>query len=114
MNIENYNEKVLKTKVDNFLNSLGELSSKLNGDIYNIRSIFSQFAKDIPVRLDAGLSSSRSLMRRKNFAIAKETLNQCRTYLSILNSLRIVSVKELLNQIDEINNLMENQLNREV
>lgn len=114
MSSKYHNEEVLKAKVEKFLNSLGELSSKLNGDIYNIRGILPLIAKDIPNRLDAGLNSTKSFMRLKNFAIAKESLNQCRTYLSILKSMKVVSAKELIHQADEIGKLMENQLDREM
>jgi hypothetical protein len=109
MDLEFGEQKLLKEKVDSFVFSVRELSKKLNGDIFSLRNLLVQCVRDVPEMVDAGLKSERLLSKKKHLAIARESLEQCKTYLSMLKSMRMVSTLELIRQIEEINKLLEKQ-----
>ncbi|MEJ5287403.1 MAG: hypothetical protein CH6_1773 [Candidatus Kapaibacterium sp.] len=97
----------LKEKVNTFVFSVNELSKKLNGDIYGLRFLLTQCVKDVPKVVDAGLNSNKQLSRRKHLAVARESLEQCKNYLSMLKSMNIVSTSDLIHQVEEINKMLE-------
>jgi len=112
-NIQNYvNEKDLAKKVNVFVDSVNQLTKRLNGDIYNLQNAITQCVQGIPEIVAEGLNSSRKLSKMKNLAIARESLEQCKRYLSMLKIMKFVSTQDLINQVEEINKLMDNQIKR--
>lgn len=110
INVNKQSSFSLKDKVNSFVLNVNKISKELNGDIYNIPKILDQYVQDIPDFLEAGMNSTRYLSKIKNFAIARESLEQCKTYLEMLKSMKVVSTQDLINQIEEINKLIENQI----
>lgn len=113
-NSEMYYTKDLRNRLEVFISGVTEISNKLNGDIYNLRNKLNQYVKDIPNFLEAGFSSSRNVLRVKNFLIARESLEQIKTYLSMLKTTKIASTQNLIKQIEEINKIIENQIKNNV
>lgn len=109
-NSEKFYTSDLKNKVDVFVSGVSEISSKLNGDIYNLRNKLNQCVRDIPNFLEAGFKSPKQVIRVKNFLIARESLEQCKTYLSMLRTTKMASTQDLITQIEEINKIIENQI----
>ncbi len=103
----NKSEDLIKEKIEMFIGSIDKLAENLNGDIYNFKNVIKGCVKDIPNILNITLNSNHLKTKRKNFSIAKESLEQCKTYLSMLNSMRMVSTKELITQVEEINRLLD-------
>lgn len=109
MNIQIYKTNdTIKEKVESFLCSIDELATHLNGDIFNFKSVLKDCIQDIPNILEYSFKTGHWLERKKNIAIAKASLEQCKTYLTMLKSMRIVSTHELIAQVEEINRLLEN------
>lgn len=102
-------DNVLKEKVNSFIFSVNELTKKLNGDIYSMRNLLVQCVKDVPEVVDAGLNSKKELSRKKHFAVARESLEQCKTYLAMIKTMKMISTTDLIRQVDEINKLIENR-----
>ncbi len=107
MKIQRKSNDLIKEKIELFIGSIDKLAENLNGDIYNFKNVIKGCVKDIPDILNFSLNSNHLYIKRKNIAIAKESLEQCKTYLSMLNSMRMVSTKELITQVEEINRLLD-------
>lgn len=99
----------LQEKINNFILSLDEFASKLNGDIYNFRYLIADCMQDFPEKLKQSLVQNQPIERKRNLAIAKESLEQCKHYLSMINKMRMVSVGDLIVQAEKINELIEKQ-----
>ncbi|ROL58665.1 hypothetical protein D9V87_08340 [Bacteroidetes/Chlorobi group bacterium MS-B_bin-24] len=108
MNIQtNRTNETIKKKVESFLGSIDNLTNHLNGDIFNFKNALKDCVQDIPNILEFSFNTGHLLERKKNIAIAKASLEQCKTYLSMLKSMRIVSTNDLIAQVEEINRLLE-------
>lgn len=99
----------LQEKINSFILSLNEFSSKLNGDIYNFRFLIADCMQNVPEQLKQGLIQTRPLARRRSLAIAKESLEQCKQYLSMIDRMRMISTGDLIAQVEKINELIEKQ-----
>lgn len=99
----------LQERINSFILSLDEFSSKLNGDIYNFRFLIADCMQNVPEKLVQGLIQSRPLERKRNLAIAKESLEQCKQYLSMISRMRMISTSDLIAQVEKINELIEKQ-----
>lgn len=99
----------LQEKINSFILSLDEFSSKLNGDIYNFRFLIADCMQNVPEKLMQSLVQTKPLERKRNLAIAKESLEQCKQYLSMINRMRMISTSDLIAQVEKINELIEKQ-----
>ncbi len=99
----------LQEKINSLILSLDEFSSKLNGDIYNFRFLIADCMQNVPEQLRKGLIQTQPLERKRNLAIAKESLEQCKQYLSMINRMRMLSTGDLIAQVEKINELIEKQ-----
>jgi hypothetical protein len=99
----------LQEKINSFISSLDEFSSKLNGDIYNFRFLIADCMQNVPEQLKQSLIQTRPLERKRNLAIAKESLEQCKQYLSMISRMRMISTGDLIAQVEKINELIEKQ-----
>lgn len=96
-------------KLEHLVLSINNLSSKLNGDIFNFKHLLRDCVQDVPDKIREGLKSTQKISHRKSFAFAKESLEQCKQYLSMMNQMKIESTNELIKQVEEINKLLEEQ-----
>ncbi|MCX7880705.1 MAG: hypothetical protein N2517_08590 [Ignavibacteria bacterium] len=103
------NQELLKTKVEGLLLSINELSRNLNGDIYNFASVLRECVQELPNIIENSIKFERKINRMKQIAIAKESLLQCKNYLSMMKRMKMVSTSDLISQVEEINKLLENQ-----
>lgn len=106
----NFKEQAkIYNKLEHLVLSIDDLSSKLNGDIFNFKHLLRDCLRDVPNKVMEGFKSTRKISHKKSIAFAKESLEQCKQYLSMMNQMKIESTKELINQVEEINKLLEEQ-----
>ncbi|MGQ9818536.1 MAG: four helix bundle protein [Candidatus Kapaibacteriales bacterium] len=96
-------------KLEHFVLSIDDLSFKLNGDLFNFKYLLRDCVREVPNKVKEGFSSNHKVSHRKSLAFAKESLEQCKHYLSMMNQMKIGSTKELIKQVEEINKLLEGQ-----
>lgn len=96
-------------KLEHLVFSIDDLSSQLNGDIFNFKHLLRECLRDVPNKVKEGFKSPQKISHRKSLAFAKESLEQCRQYLSMMGQMKIESTKELIKQVEEVNKLLEEQ-----
>lgn len=96
-------------KLEEFVLSIHHLSSMMNGDLYNFKNILRECVSEVPDKIKEGFNSNRRVSQLKSFAFAKESLEQCKQYLSMMNKMRMISTIDLIKQVEEINFLLDEQ-----
>lgn len=110
MQTKNFKEKAkIYDKIEHLVLSIDNLSSKLNGDIFNFSHLLRDCVRDVPNKIKEGLKSTQRILHRKRLAFAKESLEQCKQYLSMMNLMKLESTNDLIKQVEEINKLLEEQ-----
>lgn len=96
-------------KLEDFVVSINDLSSKMNGDIFNFKNLLQECIRGVPDKVKEGFNTNHKVSHKKNLAFAKESLEQCKQYLSMMDRMKMVSTTDLIKQVEEINRLLEEQ-----
>lgn len=94
---------VLWHKANSLATNIRSLSDSLPKDeIYELKIRLNHCVASIPNYLISGFEKERRIDKIRAFIHASSQLEECRSYLNMIENLRYADVKELKRQVDEM------------
>ncbi len=98
--------KELNRMLKEFLSDINNIKSKLNGDIYNFKNLLSETVYNLPEQICKGLNAKSKILSKKEFTIAMEALEQCKSYLIMMEKMKMIPTMEVVKKVDKINDIL--------
>ncbi len=103
-----FNNDKIKEKTQELVSSINLISQKIpNGQIYQIAEKLRKSADSVPKYIELGLNENARKYDKIRFLImANSVLEDCRTYLSLAETLKYAYTKDIIEQINSVNDLI--------
>ncbi len=103
-----FNNDKIKEKTQELVSSINLITQKIpNGQIYQIAEKLRKSADSVPKYIELGLKENARKYDKIRFLImANSVLEDCRTYLSLAETLKYAYTKDIIEQINSVNDLI--------
>ncbi|HPO63668.1 MAG TPA: four helix bundle protein [Candidatus Kapabacteria bacterium] len=103
-----FNNDKIKEKTQELVSSINLITQKIpNGQIYQIAEKLRKSADSVPKYIELGLNENARKYDKIRFLImANSVLEDCRTYLSLAETLKYAYTKDIIEQINSVNDLI--------
>ncbi len=103
-----FNNSKIKEKTQELVSSINLISQRIpNGQIYQIAEKLRKSADSVPKYIELGLKENARKYDKIRFLImANSVLEDCRTYLSLAETLKYAYTKDIIEQINSVNDLI--------